>query len=227
MNSIDGCTDGLSALASGTRGGERRAIEAGDPGDRRRRSGRADRLGPPDPGRGRPDPGVARRSLRLLEELPARKVALEPEMAAALAAGAGGARRPQAGSGQQRRPALLRRGPLSLRPAGQGQLRGRAARQQHAARLRPGQGELGRRLPDQPGGPADRGGDRPDPHGREGRAVLQRRAARRPGWPASCSTGASTTSGPTSARTSARPTSGSPRPSSPTWPRWSSTRSTC
>ena len=49
------------------------------------------------------------------------------------------------------RSAVLRRGPLSVRQAGQGPLRGRAARQQHAVGLRPGEGKLGRSLPDEPG----------------------------------------------------------------------------
>ena len=56
--------------------------------------------------------------------------------------------------------------------------------------------------------------------------VLQRRATRRRGWRRARWTAGSTTSGRTSARTSARPTSGSRRPSWPTWRRWSSTRST-
>ena len=55
-----------------------------------------------------------------------------------------------------RRSAVLRHCPLPLRPAGQGPVRGRAARQQHAARLRPREGELGRRLPHQPRQPAAR-----------------------------------------------------------------------
>ena len=47
-------------------------------------------------------------------------------------------------------PAVLRRRPLPVRPARQGPLRGPAARQQHAARLRPRQGDLGGGVPHQP-----------------------------------------------------------------------------
>ena len=206
-----------AARAMKDAGGERRPIEAGDPGDRRRRPCRPDRAGAADPDGCRPDPrappilvaagggagaeGVARAG----HDLALRQVreALQH-------------RRP--GAGQRRRPALLRRRPLPLRPAGQGPLRGRAARQQHATGLRPDQGELGGRVSDQPGRPADRGGRRP----RSGRprrsACSPATSARRRGWPASCWTGGSTTSGRTSARTWARPTSGSPRASWPTWP---------
>ena len=123
-----------------------------------------------------------------------------------------------AGAGQRRRPALLRRRALPLRPPGQGPVRGRPARQQHATRLRPGQGELGGRLSDQPGRPAAGGGRGPDPDGREGRPVLQRRAPAVAAGARALWTGGSTTSGPTSARTWARPTSGSRRASWPTWP---------
>ena len=47
-------------------------------------------------------------------------------------------------------PLVLRRRPLPLRPPRQGPLRSPAARQQHAARVCPHQGKLGRSVPDQP-----------------------------------------------------------------------------
>ncbi len=69
------------------------------------------------------------------------------------------------------RSALLWRRPLSLRQARQGPLRGRAARQQHAVGLRPREGELGRRLSDEPGQPPAGERAREDPRGREGGPV--------------------------------------------------------
>ena len=83
-------------------------------------------------------------------------------------------RRPAGGGAGLGRSAVLRRGPLPLRQAGQGPLRGRAARQQHAVGLRPGEGELGRRLLDEPGQSrfAERAGA--DSRGGEGRAVHDR-----------------------------------------------------
>ena len=113
--------------------------------------------------------------LSLLEGVPGRKEPLEPDMSLALRQVREALSVATAGAGQRGRPAVLRGGALPLRPAGQGPLRGRAARQQHATGLRPDQGELGGRLPDQPGRPADRGGRRPDPDRREDRRVLQRR----------------------------------------------------
>ena len=85
---------------------------------------------------------------------------------------------------RDRRPAVLWHGPLSLRSAGQGPLRGHAARQQHAARLRPRQGKLGRRLPDEPRHAAAGAGRRKGPHGGQGRPLhdrSRRRRSRRPG----------------------------------------------
>ena len=164
--------------------------------------------------------------LSLLEGVPARKEPLEPDMSLALRQVREALTSSPAGAGQRRRPAVLRRGALPLRPAGQGPLRGRAARQQHATGLRPDQGELGGRLPDQPGRPADRGGRSTGSGRRRRSACSPATSARRRGWPGSCWTGGSTTSGPTSARTWARPTSGSPRASCRPGRRWTSTRST-
>ena len=75
-----------------------------------------------------------------------------------------------------------------VRPARQGSLRGRAARQQHAARVRPREGELGRGVPHEPRHPSARRGARKDSHGGEGRPVHERSDAARPTWPRRCST---------------------------------------
>ena len=60
------------------------------------------------------DPGCSSNRCR------AQKVVLEPEMSKRARAGEGVAARPAAGPGQQRRPAVLWRCALSLRPTGQG-----------------------------------------------------------------------------------------------------------
>ena len=104
------------------------------------------------------------------------------------------------GSGHGR-SALLRRGPIPVRQARKTAVRGPAARQQHATGLCPGQRELGRGVPHQPGHPqpAERAGA--DPRGGEGGAVHQRDMLPRQRWPGPCWTWGSITSPPMSART--------------------------
>ena len=71
-------------------------------------------------------------------------------------------------------PLFLRRGPLSLRPSRSGSLRGVAARQQHADGIRPGEGDLGRRLLDQSANASTGNRAGPHPHGRDRGPVPQR-----------------------------------------------------
>ena len=74
---------GIEAGASRDGDVERRPSEAGDRGDRRRRAGRPDRAGAAGRDGGRPDPRGAG-DPALLEAVPARKVPLEPDMTVAL-----------------------------------------------------------------------------------------------------------------------------------------------